>query len=151
MSIILLRTHTMSVMYIAHAHLPSFLGIHVPQKKEGGEQLATGKNLALTGLLSLVCAQTLYYTDVFDFYNVLRLYPRYPQLYAYGIKDRCMRPMIFWSWMLQVRNLPFQLCFPTPLESARAKLPQLKKKIATVDARGMVSLFAHVVDRASAS
>eukprot|EP00903_Cladosiphon_okamuranus_P011458 g10792.t1 len=26
---------------------------------------------------------------------------RYPQLYAYGIKDRCMRPTIFWSWMLQ--------------------------------------------------
>ncbi|CAM9436828.1 unnamed protein product, partial [Ectocarpus fasciculatus] len=26
---------------------------------------------------------------------------RYPQLYAYGITDRCMRPMIFWSWMLQ--------------------------------------------------
>ncbi|CAM9108152.1 unnamed protein product [Ectocarpus sp. 8 AP-2014] len=28
---------------------------------------------------------------------------RYPQLYAYGITDRCMRPMIFWSWMLQAR------------------------------------------------
>ncbi len=30
-----------------------------------------------------------------------RVHARYPQLYAYGIKDRCMRPMIFWSWMLQ--------------------------------------------------
>ncbi|CAN0256362.1 unnamed protein product, partial [Pylaiella littoralis] len=29
---------------------------------------------------------------------------RYPQLYAYGIEDRCMRPTIFWSWVLQARN-----------------------------------------------